>query len=105
MSDNLTVITNNVPRSILDGCQLTEKEQAEFDYPDWSAIAEGSDSASFFRYRGEIYDLAEFMTTSGMPQFSPLAKWHGYHSDTFFSGIVVRYAEDCDYVIVGRFYS
>lgn len=29
-----TVVTNNVPRDVINGCELTEKERAEFDYVD-----------------------------------------------------------------------
>jgi hypothetical protein len=63
--------------------------------------------ASFFRYRGELYDLGEFMSTRGMPEFSPLVKWDGYSSDSYFSGTLVRYVDqDHDMrVVVGRFYS
>jgi hypothetical protein len=105
--DELTIITNNVPRDILDGYELTKEEREEFDYLNWEAIEEGSDSASFFRYRGELYDLGEFMSTRGMPEFSPLVKWDGYSSDSYFSGTLVRYVDqDHDMrVVVGRFYS
>ena len=105
MPDEMTVTTNNVPRDILDACELTLVEQTEFDYLDWSALEQGTDSATFFRYRGTLYDLGEFFTTSTLPEFSPLRKWDGYSSDTFFSGMLVRYANDWESVIVGRFYT
>ena len=59
MSD-FKIITNNVPRDVIDASELTLKEQARFDYLDWPALERGEDSASFIRYRGEIYDLSEF---------------------------------------------
>ena len=31
--------------------------------------------------------------------------WDGYHSDSYFSGVLVRLTEDCDHVVVGRFCS
>jgi hypothetical protein len=102
---DLTIITNNVPRDVLDGYDLTLGERAEFDYLDWSAIEQGEDSASFFRYKGEVYDLGEFGHTFGMPEFSPIRAWDGYISDSFFSGIVVRFCDDFERVVVGRFYS
>ena len=104
MSD-LTIITNNVPRDVLDGYELTLDERKEFDYLNWQAIEAGEDSASFFRYKGQLYDLGEFMTTHGMPEFSPLRAWDGYQSDSYFSGILVRYVEDCERIAVARFYS
>jgi hypothetical protein len=100
--DELTIRTNNVPRPILDASELTLAEQAEFDYLDWAALEAGNDSASFFRYKGHTYDLGEFQTTSRMPEFSPLRKWDGYLSDSFFSGIVVR-TDDDDQIIVGTY--
>lgn len=104
MAEIWKVITNNVPRDVIDGFELTEKEREEFDYLDWKAIEEGSDSASFFRYKGEIYDLGEFEVWNH-PQ-SPLGNgWHGFRSDTFFSGILVKYVGDCEQVIVARCYS
>lgn len=94
----MKIITNNVPRDVIDAWQLTAAERAEFDYLDWPAIEAGSDSASFMRYRGELYDLSEFMRAP-----DSLAPWDGYQSDTFFSGIVVRYSRDFESVIVGRY--
>jgi len=105
MSEQVTVRTNNQGRDILSGYELTEDERAEFDYLDWAAIDDGSDSASFFRFKGTTYDLGEFMTTTGMPEFSPLTKWDGYMSDSFFSGIVVRYVDDYERVVVGTFFA
>jgi hypothetical protein len=103
VTDTLTVRTNNQERLILDAYELTDKERLEFDYLDWEAIEKGEDSASFIRYRGTTYDLGEFMTTSTLSEFNPLRKWDGYLSDSFFSGIVVRYSKDMDHVTVGMF--
>lgn len=104
MSD-LTIITNNVPRDVIEADELDAAERAEFDYLDWSAIEEGSDSASFFRYKGTTYDLGEFSTTSGLGPPDGFGTWDGYQSDTFFSGILVRYCDDFERVIVARYYS
>lgn len=99
----MRIITNNVPRETLSGFELTDAERADFDYLDWEAIKEGSDSATFFRYKGNVYDLGEFMGTGNLPRFSPLAKWHGYHNDSYFSGIVIKIIDDTGDVIVGTF--
>jgi len=100
----MKIITNNVPREVIREYELTEKERKEFDYL-------GEDGGYFFRYKGEVYDLGEFTTTSGLDGTFDL--WDGYHSDTFFSGILVRYPRtdrgtfdsDNDTIIVGRYYS
>jgi hypothetical protein len=99
MSD-VEIITNNVPREILDASQLTEAERKDFDYLDWDALEEGRDSASFIRYRGELYDLND---TEGT--FPADRRWF-YRSDSFFSGVLFRYApSDTDYIICGRYYA
>lgn len=94
-------ITNNHPRPILDAWDLSPGERAEFDYLDWTAIDAGEESASFFRYRGEVYDLAEFMRVENVPTFSALAAWQGYRADSFFSAVVVRFTEDMESLVVG----
>jgi hypothetical protein len=104
----IAVRTNNVPRDIVEGFELSLEERAEFDYIDWQAVEEGRDSASFFRYRGRVYDLGEFQTTSGLHSFgelSPLRAWHGYLSDSFFSGILIRYTDDHESVVVATYYA
>lgn len=89
----MTIKTNNVPRLILDSYELTAAECDEFDYMDWTTL----ETARFVRFKGQIYDLAQFMV-------SPLKPWDGYRSDSWFSGILVRYCEDADYVIMATFY-
>jgi len=103
----MTITTNNVPREVINGGELTQVERLEFDYMNWDAIDEGSDSASFVRYRGELYDLGEFVRIiprSGqlgpvgfchpVEDNSPLAAWDGIRTDSFFSGIVIRWHRD-----------
>lgn len=99
----MDVTTNNVPRDVVDAYELSAAERAEFDYIDWPAVDRGEGSASFFRYRGRLYDLGEFSTTSmpfGAPDLAAQG-WDGYLSDSFFSAIVVRYVDDGERVVVG----
>lgn len=93
------IVTNNVPRDIVYGYDLTPKEREDFD---WMS-AEDLDHASFFRYRGVVYALSEFMSTRGLPEDSLLAKWHGHHADSHFSAVVVRYTSDHEQVVVGLY--
>lgn len=98
MTDGLVIRTNNVPREIIDGWQLTEKEREQFDYIDWDKIEEGSDSASFFRYKGELYDLHEFMP-------APYPEWNGYQSWSFSNGLFVKFVtRDYDEMVVVAYY-
>jgi hypothetical protein len=117
MSD-VTITTNNVPRDLINEFELTAEERKEFDYHDWDKIERGEESAEFFRYKGQLYDLGEFSSTWGMSNDSGLPDWmkgwHGYTSDSFSSGMLVKFPkmfewsndDELDYerVIVGRFY-
>jgi hypothetical protein len=104
MPEDIHITTNNVPRFTVDARELTSAERKRFDYLDWDAIECGKESATFIRYKGETYDLDEFMTTtSGWPEFSPLRKWDRYLPDTYFSGILIRYSVDCESVVVATY--
>ena len=78
------VTTNNIPRDVLYGFELTARERAEFDY---YSTEEEFNSAQFFRYKGEVYDLGEFEVTT-------IPGWDGQQVDSFFSAIVIRYTDD-----------
>ncbi len=87
----MKIKTNNQPRTILSWYDLTPAERKGFDY-----LEEGE--GSFFRYKGWVYDLCEAMVIENIGQ------WQGYYSGTAFSGVLVRYASDCDQVIVGQYF-
>jgi hypothetical protein len=112
--EGLTVISNFHKREVIDAWSLSAEERKEFDYLDWKAIEEGSDSASFVRYKGDLIDLGEFMyldpTRLQLAQeiyFTGSRKWDGYQSDSFFSGLLVSYCKEDNWetVIMGRYYS
>ena len=98
----MKIKTNNQPRDVLTWYDLTPAEQKEFDY-----LEEGE--GSFFRYKNQMYDLGEFMRIDANitphPQRDGWEKWHGYASDSYFSGVLVRYTSDCEQVVVGMYYS
>lgn len=97
---DMTIRTNHVPRDIVEAWELTEKEREDFDYLDWAKIEAGEDSASFFRYKGHTYDLSEFERWDN-PMSPTRGSWDGYRSDSYFSGVAVRYVgEECDQVVV-----
>lgn len=105
----MTIKTNNIPRELLSWHELTAKEKEELDYvdPEFRGL-------DFFRYKGNIYDTEEFMATRGLPENSPLRQWHGYKSDSYFSGVLIRHpfdptcgrdgSYDYDHIIVATFY-
>lgn len=92
----MIVITNNKPRNFISWHDLTKKEKGQFDY------MTNPEESEFFRYRGTVYELGEFMHTSA--DFQELG-WHGIATHSYFSGVIVKLLPDCDELIVGRYYS
>lgn len=101
----MQITTNNVPRDLIDGWDLTEKERKEFDYigTDEKAWFTGGVGHRFFRYKGNLYDTQDCEQVTYVAD--TFRGWDGYYSQTFFSGVVFKYAPDTDYeqVIVGRY--
>lgn len=112
----MKIITNNNKRPLLSGWELTESERKQLDYiakPD--DIETWSDCINqFFRYRGQIYDTNEFVRIErpgertnpfcfiAWGDDNPLLRWDGIQTDSFFSGVVIRYADsDCCNIVVG----
>jgi len=93
----LKITSNYHEREVVCGFELTEEEKEKFDW----ATPEEIEEMLFFRYKGNIYSLGEFTRfPSGMfPDY-----WHGYASDSFFSGILVHFTDDNDFVVVGWYY-
>jgi len=105
----MEITTNNTPRDIINAWELSESDRGEFEYLDWPAIDRGEDSRDFVRYQGGLIDLGDVMVIGGTitPQMREAGfhKWDGYSSDSFFSGLVFRWVDDCERVIVGRYCS
>lgn len=100
-----TIRTNNVPRFTIDAWHLTPAEQLDFDYLDWPKIGAGEDSRTFFRFKGMLYDLGEFMKCDGA---FGMSGWHGYFGETAWSGVLVRYVHEdsCETkIVVGMYFS
>lgn len=93
------VTTNGHHRDVLGPESLTEAERKDFDYLDWPALERGEDSASFVRYRGDLIDLGDLQGAAP----ASLGSWHGYLSTSFFDGLVFRYVDDCQGVVVGHY--
>lgn len=96
---------NMTPRLVLDWEQLTQKEQAEFDYFDPK-----DGPGNFVRYRGWVYDLNDFTAVPrDLEAYAPnsifygMRGWDGYVSDSYFSGVVMKYTPDLDHVVMGTY--
>lgn len=100
------IITNHRQRELVALCDVPADQRGYLDY----ITGEDVYSPRLVQYRGEWYDVNEF-------QFIPAGSfldgkgWDGYQSDSFFSGVVIRWGHDWsgepDYesVIVGRYWS
>jgi hypothetical protein len=94
----MEIITNNQWRNLKYGYEMPEKFRNDFDYIDQAEF----DTHDFVVYRGQWYDVNEFMSVEGN---SPFTGWYGYASDSFFSGIVIKLSDDNEKVIIGRYFS
>lgn len=102
-----TIRTNHHTRPVLSRFELTETESAEFDYLN-------ADEGSFFRFKGNVYDLGEFsrITAPGSARNHPmecqnpdLQGWDGYIAESSFFGLLIKYADEFESVIVGQYFS
>lgn len=89
----MSITTNNHIRPFLYREQIPEailKDQ--FDGCD--------EYDGFMKYRGQFYHLSEFLRVPDAPEFKA---WHGYYTDSFFSGVVLRLSEDGEYYSIGTY--
>lgn len=93
----MQIKTNNQSRHILYWHELSDKERKEFDY----LANDDRCNARFVRYKQWVYDIGEFMRTPDDPAFNG---WHGYSSDSAFSGVVLKFTGSYS-VVMGSFYS
>ena len=92
----MKIKTNNHFRPVLYWYELEPSEQSEL-----SDSYDTVEESSFFRYRGHVYDLGEFMSARGNGAHELVNDWDGYHNDSYFSAVLVKYSEDYDAVKVG----
>ena len=106
----VTIKTNNAPRECimgqwLDGFgglrpgSLYSKLREQFDY----LTEDEFDQTEFFKYKGYWYSVGDFIRVIAAPH-EHLYGWDGYASDSYFSGVVMKYCYDGT-VIVGRYCS
>jgi len=92
----MKIKTNNHYRDVLYWHDLEADEQSELAN-DYETIQE----STFFRYRNRIYDLGEFISAHRTGAHELAKDWDGYHNDSLFSAVLVKYSEDYDAVKVG----
>ena len=100
----MEIITNNQERATLYWNDLTPKQQAEFNY-------DTAEESTFVIYKDWVYDINEFIYINHdvrgdkYDDDDELSGWDGYSSDSYFSGVLIKYSDDCETVIVGRFFN
>lgn len=102
---DLTIITNHQRRDLISLNDIPRRFHDEFGYID----SEEFYAPRIVAYRGAFYDVNEFTRTPNnepaRQELNDLSAWDGYQSDSYFSGIVLRYVDNFERVIVGRYYS
>lgn len=96
---SVQIITNNQPRDLFPVADLPPEEVQShgLDYID----GEDAHSPRLFRYRGNVYDTGEFTRAP-----ASLAKdWDGAHGESYFSGVLVRFVDNYERVVVGSWFS
>jgi hypothetical protein len=96
------IVTNNIPRNLIYGYELTDNEKIDFDYID----NENIDTENFIKYKGAIYHTGDMMAINARELF-PLGfnEWHAYESQSFFNGVLFKFSDDGETVVCGRYYS
>ena len=95
----MRIITNNRPRPLVALCELPAKVQAEFDY----IVGDDAYTPRLVQYKGAYYDVYDCQRVDRELGFDQFKGWHGIVSDSFFSGVLFRIADDS--VVVGRYNS
>ena len=98
----MNIITNRIPRPLLCLSDLPPKAAKDFDY----LTEDEAYDCRLVCYRGVWYDVCDSTRCPGAeaPEATrhAFAGWDGYASDSFFGGVLFKFAdEDC--VIVGRY--
>ena len=90
----MKIITNRIPRPLLPLTDLPKGATRDFQY------IEDPHEYRLVQYKGEWYDVYDSMTCPGAVATDDtrhaFAGWDGYISDSFFSGVLFKFAdEDC----------
>ena len=101
----MKIVTNNRERYFVYGHEVPAKVMAEqFDHlDDVSKCIDG-----FFKYRNYWYHISDFIRVEdrhGDGDDGFFSAWDGYASDSFFSGIVIKFFDDCESYKVGTYYA
>ena len=86
----MEIITNYQNRHFLYGDEIPETVlNSDFDY-----LSEDEKIDGFMKYKGRYYHVSEFMVIDKNAPFP--GDWHGYYSDSAFSGVLVSFSRDME---------
>jgi hypothetical protein len=100
------IITNHHTRPLLNSWDVPPAVlQSDFDW--------ASEEEQYFRYKGCYYALSNFVRLSKPGRLNPwnptiyaqFEAWDAKAEDSFFSGILIKLAQDGESVIVGLYLS
>ena len=107
----MNITTDNKWRPLASLADLPAKAMKEFEYIDEDSIYD----LRFVKYKGVWYDVRDTQRITVGNSFRgwdmyvtkdhPFAKWSSVNSDSFFSGILFKFDEYFEQVIVGRYCS
>ena len=97
----MKITTNNQPRVPYALYELPAEVQKEFDY----ITDDDMYTPRFVQYKGTWYDVYDSQSVTGELGFNQFKGWHGVVSESFFSGVLFKWVDDGDSVIVGSYYS
>jgi hypothetical protein len=93
----MEVLTNNHERQFKYGYEVPGSVLADFDHLNEDEQADG-----WIHYRNTWYHISDFMRC---PNSLNMREWHGYSSDSFFSGVVIKLSDDCETYRIGTYLS
>jgi len=92
----LKIITDHKWKNFIYGCDLPKSKRKDFDWID----DEDFPTHSFMKYRKRYYSSEEFMR---IEYNVDLKGWDGYHSDSFFSEVVIKLSKDGEQYQIGLY--
>jgi hypothetical protein len=94
----MEIKTNNHWRLFLNGNQLPKRVRKQFDHLN----DEEFNCGSFVKYKGYFYEMSDFLR---LPQgnLSATKDWDGYHTDGYWSGVLIKVSPDGDHYKIATF--
>jgi len=104
--NELEIMTNHHWKEILYGHEVPQKVLDDYDW-----LEEEDKAYGWVKYRRTWYHLSDFMNLHNKvhnPHFDnnhPFAEWDGYHGDSFFSGVLIKFSDCGDSVKMATYFS